>query len=118
MRQYQRVLRTKRKRLELSLELDDYARLKREANRHGMKVATFAREAVFAYLDSQFILPDPDHVQNLELALRQIQHDVHQITHRVGKEKGADHVNIADLSHLLNDLEERITQALRYPEKR
>ena len=117
MRQYQKELRTKRKRLELSLEPEEYSRLKREANRHKMKVATFAREAIFAHLDGEYILPNPDQVQELELALRQIGNDVHQIARRVGREQATGRADINALERLVHDLEDQITLALRNPEK-
>lgn len=117
MRQYQKELRTRRKRLELSLDPEDYDRLKQEAQRHDMKLATFTREAVFAYLDSQYILPNPEQVRELELALRQIGNDISQIAHYANSRESEQQIDLPAIGRLLAKLEEEISQALRHPEK-
>ena len=116
MRAYQKKLRQKRKRLELSLDPDDYVRLKKEADRHGMKLATFTREAVFAYLNQEFILPNPEQVRELELAFRQIGNNISQIAHHAKNHRDAP-IDLNTVGRLLAELEDEITQTLRHPER-
>lgn len=112
MRHYQKELRQKRKRLELLLTPEDYQRLKQSAKEHRMKTATFAREAMLAYVDERFVLPDSELVAELELALRRITTDVNRIARSA---VGGAALDVGRLNQRLAELEDVISSTLRDP---
>lgn len=115
MREYQRVLRQKRKRLEVSLTVDDYDRLRLTAEDHGMKVATFAKATMLAYLDERFVLPDPERVADLELAIRRLTTEVNRLSRRTDPPGEGGPLDVADLNERLQTLEDAVSLALRDP---
>ena len=116
MRTYQKVHRKKKRRVEVQLDPSDLHRIKREANRHQMKTATFIRQATLAYLDQAFIVPDPAQIRSLELALRRIGNNLNQLTARAHK-YGLSRADLVDLHAMLRGLEHEMYKRLRDPEK-
>jgi len=115
MREYQRALRQERKRLEVSFTVEDYERVRQAAGDHGMKVATFARAAMLAYLDDHFVLPDSERVADLELALRHLMTEVDRVARRVDTRGEGVPIDVAGLNQRLGALEDAASSALREP---
>lgn len=112
---YQSELRRRRERLEILLTPSESKRLTNEARRHGKRKATFAREAMFAYMDRRFVVPDDEVVQRLELAIRRIGTNLNQIARRVNEKRVATDLDVDGTNRLLAELEELVTEAFRQP---
>ena len=114
-REYQLAFRKEHTRLEITLTKAQHGRLSAEAARHGMKRSAFVREALFAYLDRRYLVPDPDVVRNLELGVRRIGTNVNQLARHVNTERVAKVADVEGANKLLVELEELISSAFRKP---
>ena len=111
---YHKDYQKRTKRVSPVLTLAEYAQLKREAKRHAMPVATFARACIFAYLDGTYVVPDEERLHQLEVALRRIGSNVNQIAARAHR-VGLSTFEISNALALVYELEDQVAEALRRP---
>ena len=103
--------------MEILLMPSESKRLATEARKHGKRKATFAREAMFAYMDRRFVVPDDEVVQRLELAIRRIGTNLNQIARRVNENRVVTELDVEHANRLLAELEQVVTAAFRDPPK-
>ena len=112
---YQDRYAHEKKRLKITLSSHEYDRLKEQAEAHGQKFAAFAREAMLAYLDQRFLVPDAQKVSDLEVALRKIGNNINQIAHHTNRIERLTYGNATQLRQNLEELEDTISQSMRQP---
>lgn len=103
------------KRVEIVLSKSLWMKFSKAAKLHKMKLATFIKAAVLAYLDKTYLLPDEGLLHDLLISMRRIGNNINQISRKVNQQ---DEVKLAMLNQMqvsLNDLEDRIEYALRSP---
>ncbi len=113
-KRYQQLYRIKHKRLELTLTPEEDERLKKAAAKHQSKTGTFAKDAIFAYLDTTYIVPNEADVRTLELGLRRIGTNINQLVYKSHRE-GIHTDRLDKIYDQLKHLETLIEATLRHP---
>ncbi len=114
LKRYQKLYRMERKRLELTLTPDEHQTLQDAAKRHKKKLSTFTKEAALAYLNQEFIVPDEEHLQRIELGIRRIGINLNQLVRRA-HQSGIQPDTVAQLEELVRQLEQSVGDSLRHP---
>lgn len=114
-RERQRRRRRKRERIEVFFEDDEFRRIEREAERHGVAPAAWVAQAALAYSDERFLLPSDRLVQLCEIGIRQIGGDVHKLAKDARAAGTVERVEVEALYRHLGALEDLITTTLRTP---
>ena len=118
-KQYQKVYQQQytrnKQRKSLLFTKPEYTKLKEAANEHQMKPATFAKRAIFAYLNNMYIVPDEHQVHKIEIALKAIGTNINQITFKTNSTGQLAPHDFEELFQLLHRLEQKIVDALKHP---
>jgi len=114
---YQKQFRRNHVRKDLFLTKKEHAQLSAVAKQHkGRKsVARLCKELAFAYLDNHYVLPDDAQVRQLELYLRGATNNLNQLVRYVHRQKAFSLHELDILRCQVNEMEERISKALRHP---
>lgn len=115
LREKQRQYRANHRQLTISLTLKDAQAFERNAQTHGMKLATYMKASAYAYANQGFILPDNKEVQKLELLLRRIGNNVNQLTRFTHRADLSYQEALRAIQDQINRLEAELSTHLRQP---
>lgn len=115
-RRYQKQYRTDNKKLEIVLSQAQYQKLKAAAHKHKMKVASFARRAIFSKLEETYIVPDEETIHELQQAIRRVGNNVNQLA-KAAHQRGINPDDIKACYRLLEELERDVSTTLRNPKQ-
>ncbi len=116
-RKYLQELRRTYTRVDLMIPPEEAIVIQSAARKHGIKVGKLLRVATLAYLNQEFVVPDPEVVRALELQIRRIGTNINQIARAANRSRSVSTQNIEDAFHLLAELEDVIDQAFRHPDQ-
>lgn len=114
-RQKQRDYREQKHRIEILLLSKEKKILQKAAQKRGMKLSPFIKEAALGYLDFHFILPESSRVQSCELQLRGISNNINQLHRYIHQQKQIDSKDLYQLKEQVSKVEDIVTQTLRQP---
>lgn len=100
----------------LSFPKAEAAQLEKLAAQHFMKLSPFVKECVRAYTKQQFIVPNADEVQELDLLIRNIGNNVNQIARQCNQTHTHPHQAIEYVKAVLQKWDSHITTSLRTPD--
>lgn len=112
---YQQQYTKKKQRKSLLFTKPEYRQLEEAAKQHQIKPATFAKRAIFAYLDKQYIVPNENQIHNLKMALKSIGTNINQIAYKTNSTGQLSAKDFESLFQLLHQLEDRMLSALKHP---
>ena len=84
---YQKKFRKNNIRKDIYFTPQEFSRLSKVAKHHKVSVPRLCKELSFAYLDSQFVLPDDKQIRRLELYLRGVTNNLNQLVRYVHQRK-------------------------------
>jgi len=115
-RTYKKIRRQNLKYLRLELSKEDYSTIQKMASRHKMKVATFARESIFSYLNQRYLIPNNGEITRLKFEIRKIGTNINQVVRRFHQDKYPDYYRVVfDLKQKVNDLENMLANKFENP---
>lgn len=115
VKEKQKVFRENHIRKEIILTPNEYAVLLREAQKRKIKLAPFIRKSCLCYINQHFLLPSDNRLQELCLEIRKIGNGCNQLVRYFHRKRGLSEKDLNELRKMLNQLEDRISHALRQP---
>jgi len=117
---YQKLYKQKRRKtlkyLRLELPQSDFDIIEKMAKRHQMKVATFARQSIFAYLSQRYLIPQTGELHQLKMEIRKIGTNLNQVARKVNQEQYPDYYQtVFNLKENVNELEQLIKSKFENP---
>ena len=106
--------RASNSRQEISLNAADLELLTKQAENHGLKLGTFIRKSALAYLKTEYLLPENNRIKELEIGIRRIGNQINQLLRHV-HQFGFTPDNQKELREKINQLEDKVSYALRQP---
>ncbi len=106
--------RNKHFRCEVFMTKDEHSLLYDESKKHGLKLGRFIKLSAISYVQKEYIVPDTNRLNNLELGIRKIGNNVNQLV-RFTHAKGLSESTLSQIQKHLNELEDRISTALQQP---
>ncbi len=100
----------------VSFPNSEAAALQKKAAQYNRKLAPFIKACTRAYVQQQFLLPNEDEVQQLELLLRNIGNNVNQIARHCHRLDIPPVQAIQSVQNILKQWESHISMSLRQPE--
>ncbi len=116
-RAYQKEYRNKNNhvRKDIYFTPQEFSRLTKVAKQHNVSVPRLCKELSFAYINSQFVLPDDKQIRRLELYLRGVTNNLNQLVRYVHQRKDLSVIDISTLREQVNEMENHISTTLRSP---
>lgn len=114
-RNAQKQYRDSHVRKEIIFTKEEFLRICKAAEKHGIKPAPFLRNASLCYMDEHFILPDEKRVQKLELDLRRIGNNINQLVKYTHQHKWFSKRDLRLLQKHMQDLEDQLSHTFRQP---
>ncbi len=102
-------------RKEILLLPKEYSLLCKAAQKMGLKIAPYIKQAALSYTKKEFLLPSDSKVHDLEIAIRRIGNNINQVSFYVNYHKTVSQNEINALQYHLNQLEEEISKHFREP---
>lgn len=112
---YQKKFRKDNVRKDIYFTPQEFSRLSKVAKQHKMSVPRLCKELTFAYLNSQFVLPDDKQIRRLELYLRGVTNNINQLTKFANQRKGLSVNDMLIIKGQVNEMENHISTTLRSP---
>jgi hypothetical protein len=122
---YRKIYFTQHKRLQrkrkpeftinFSRENEDYSKIAFSAKQHRMKITTFLRSAVMAYINKTYIVPDRLQVAELEQLLSQCLNEIQIIVKQKERFSYERELKYEVIEKRIEKLESEITQILKCP---
>lgn len=106
---------TRKKRRELYFEKEEYLRVFKEAERHNSKLGLFLKNCIFGYLDRQYVVPDPEQLNRIEITIRGIGNNINQIARYANSVRTLGIFHAKRLDNLVNQLEDEISCFIKNP---
>lgn len=85
------------------------------AKEHGKAVSTFIHDAALAYINTVFIVPNPDQVVAMERMLARIYLDIRSIKERVERGSGNQRLDLLSLMRGVEEMEGELRSLMRTP---
>ncbi len=117
LKEKQKEFRETHIRKELFLTKKEFGFLKHHAEKHQIKLSRFIKNAAIAYLKNEYLLPDDTQVRNLELETRRIGNLMNQIVRHIHASECITDDDVRMMKLQLQALEQKISSALRNPQK-
>ena len=111
-RAYKRHQRSQRKEYQIQLSKEENKRICETAKKHQSSPSAFIKKAALSYLQNEYVVPDNERIAQLEYLLSMAYSSINQIA---GKTPQLSH-DYEKLSRIIERLERKVTQALRYPQ--
>ena len=122
MKEYRMQYKQRVKRLTVTLSQEEFFQLEQSAREHGKgeKLSAFLKEAGFAYLKQEYLVPKylEDKLQELVLILRNMGNNFNQITRYTHKLRRATLVNLSRVEKILTKVEALIVDFVCNPKKK
>jgi hypothetical protein len=114
-RAYQKNYRNTHVRKDIFFTPSEYKQLSKVAQKYHLSVPGLCKQLTFAYLKTQFVLPDDDRVRGLELYLRGATNNINQLVRYIHQRKELSYSDIENIRGQVNSMETKVSQALRSP---
>ncbi|OFY47804.1 MAG: hypothetical protein A2W85_13455 [Bacteroidetes bacterium GWF2_41_31] len=114
-RAYQKIYRDANIRKDIYFTPTEHKQLSKIAQKYHLSVPGLCKQLTFAYLKTQFVLPDDQQVRGLELYLRGVTNNHNQLIRYIHQKKDLKISDIENLNERVNAMETKVSQALRSP---
>lgn len=115
-KQYQKRYKEKVHRVNVLLKSAEYKELENSAKRHKQKITPHIKRLALAYLHQEFLTPNEQAIQDLQLEIKAIGRNINQIAKRVNT-YGSAHFNKLELLSHIDQLDRLIADRLENPVK-
>ena len=112
---YQNRFRKNNVRKDIYFTPQEFSQLAKVAKMHNVSVPKLCKELTFAYIESQFVLPDDKQIRRLELYLRGVTNNLNQLVRYVHQRKDLSVIDISTLREQVNEMENHVSTTLRSP---
>lgn len=116
LKEKKRVFRKTHRTVSLSFPRAEAKELEALAEQYKMRLAPFLKSCIRAYTQQQYLPPNPEKLQQLELLLRAIGNNINQIAKRCNSGHISPQRATEQSYVLLQSLDNRLTKALREPD--
>lgn len=115
LKEYQKEFRRINIRKDIYFTPIEFSKLSSASKKFNMPLPRLCKELTLAYLNNQFLLPDDTQIRQLEIYLRGVTNNINQLVRYIHQQKRLSENDLSILRTQINEMEERISLALRQP---
>ena len=115
LKQYRQEVKNRKKRVEFSLNIEEYQELEKEACKQNTSVNQLSKKMIFAYKNKKYLLPQnlSEELQKFTLLIRNIANNINQIAKHSNSVKKI--LNIPKILKNLQSVDEKVKKFVSNP---